>query len=257
MRKVTKEQIQTSLKLMGIEKGDVIFMHSALSAPGIVEGGADGVIDAFLDVIGDEGTLAVSTLAFGAPFDADTTPSAVGLISETLRKRKGAIRSLRPVHAIAALGKRAKELTEGHEHCSSNCGEGSPYRKLIDMNGKIILFGVDMNRNTTLHAIEDWMDASFLEDYTIMMPTYMPDYQGKTMVLKKYPPDHRDFLRFTPVLRKEGALIEGRVGLAKVLCIDVKKMYELGIREMKRDPFFFLCENPACKFCAKKRKAVQ
>ncbi|HBE13004.1 MAG TPA: hypothetical protein DCY74_02405, partial [Clostridiales bacterium] len=135
----------------------------------------DGVIDAFLDVIGDEGTLAVSTLAFGAPFDADTTPSAVGLISETLRKRKGAIRSLRPVHAIAALGKRAKELTEGHEHCSSNCGEGSPYRKLIDMNGKIILFGVDMNRNTTLHAIEDWMDASFLEDYTIMMPTYMPD----------------------------------------------------------------------------------
>ncbi len=255
MRSVTKEQIKVSLSLIGIEAGDVVFMHSALSAPGVVEGGADAVIDAFLEVLGENGTLAVSTLSFDSPFDAKTSPSAVGLISETLRKRAGAVRSLRPVHSIAAIGKKAKELCEGHENCMTNCGEGSPYRKLADMNGKIVLFGVDMNRNTTLHAIEDMTDASFLEECTVDMPTYVPDYQGKKMLIKKFPPGHRDFLRFTPILRREGALAEGRVGLAKVQCIDVKRMFALGLSENERDPFFFLCENPACEHCVGKRKA--
>lgn len=257
MRKITKERLKVSLELLGIQSGDIVFMHSALSSAGDVVGGADTVIDAFLEVLGENGTLGVSTLSFGEPFDAQTSPSAVGIISETLRMRAGAERSLRPIHSVAAIGRDAKKLCEGHELCDTNCGEGSPYRKLAEMGGKIVLFGVDMNRNTTLHTIEDMVDASFLEEYTVAMPTYMPDYRGKTMTLKKFPPGHRDFLRFTPVLRREGVLIEGRAGHAKLQCIDAGKMIELGEKEMRRDPFFFLCENPACEYCVGKRKAVE
>lgn len=90
------------------------------------------------------------------------SPSVVGIISETHRKRKDSIRSLRPVHCISAIGARAVELTKDHDKCVSNCGEGSPYLKLRDMGGKIILSGVDFSRNTSLHAIEDIMDAVYL-----------------------------------------------------------------------------------------------
>ena len=51
MNPVTKEQIVFALQLGGIEKGDVVLMHSALSGIGYVEGGAETVVDAVLDEI--------------------------------------------------------------------------------------------------------------------------------------------------------------------------------------------------------------
>ncbi len=107
MKVIGKEQIVFSLKLMGIVPGDTLFVHSALSSIGNVEGGADTVIDALLEAVGEQGTVAVSTLSFGHPFCAETTPTGVGAISETFRKRPEAKRSLSPIRSIAAIGAQA------------------------------------------------------------------------------------------------------------------------------------------------------
>lgn len=250
MKSVTKEQIVFALELGGIEKGDVVMMHSALSALGHVEGGAETVVDAVLEAVGPEGTFAVSTMNGTHPFDPVNAPSVVGIISEKHRLRPNSVRSLRPVHSINAIGARAEELTRDHDKCATNCGEGSPYLKLRDMGGKIILLGVDMNRNTTLHAIEDLMDSVYLIEREVPAPMYMEDYQNKTMVMRKFCPGHRDFLRFTPELRRAGALVETKVGDAVAKIIDVRKMFELGQKLLAENPLFFLCENDSCPFCA-------
>ena len=123
---ITKKEIKRSLQLMGIVPGDTLLLHSALTAIGKVDGGADTVIDAFLEAIGEEGTLVMSTLTgWFAPFDAATSPSAVGYLSEVFRKRPGVLRSLHPVHSVCAYGKNAAFITEGHEHCKTGCGEGT------------------------------------------------------------------------------------------------------------------------------------
>lgn len=249
MKPITKEQIVFALQLGGIQKGDVILMHSALSSIGFVEGGADAVIDAVLEAVGPEGTFAVSTMSFEQPFDPETSPSTVGIISEKHRQRPNSFRSLRPVHCINAIGARAEELTRDHDKCETNCGEGSPYLKLRDMGGKIILLGVDMNRNTTLHAIEDIMDSVYLTNREILAPKYMPDYENKTMIMRKFCPGHRNFLRFTPVLRRAGALVETRIGEAVAKIIDVKKMFAIGQQILAEKPLFFLCDNENCQFC--------
>lgn len=255
MKTVTKEDIMFALQLGGIERGDVILMHSALSSIGQVEGGADAVIDAVLDVIGPEGTFAVSTMSFEHPFDPANAPSTVGIISETHRKRPNSVRSLRPVHSVNAIGARAEELTRDHDKCETNCGEGSPFLKLRDMNGKIILLGVDLSRNTTLHAIEDVMDVPYLVDRTVPAPMYMDDYENKTMVMKKFCPGHRDFLRFAPLLRRADAIIEVCIGNAVAKIIDAQKMFALGEQILAEDPLFFLCENENCDHCGAVRKA--
>lgn len=254
MKPVTKEQIVFSLGLGGIEKGDVVLMHSALSSIGYVEGGAETVIDAVLEAVGEEGTFAVSTMAFNHPYDPENDKSTVGIISEKHRLRKNSIRSLRPVHCINAIGAKAEELTRDHDKCETNCGVGSPYLKLRDMGGKIMLLGVDMNRNTTLHAIEDIMDSVYLESRVVPAPKYVKDYEGKTMEMNKFCPGHRDFLSFTPVLRREGALTEVRVGNALAKIIDVKKMYELGEKMLSENPLFFMCENENCAYCSNAHK---
>ena len=126
MKAITREDIRYSLQLMGIRPGDTLLVHSALSSIGYVEGGADSVVDAFLDAVGPDGTIVMSTLTgWFSPFDAATSPSTVGHISEVFRRRPGVLRSLHPVHSVAAWGKHAAYITEGHENCPTGCGEGT------------------------------------------------------------------------------------------------------------------------------------
>lgn len=58
---VLKEDIKNGLRKLGIKKGDVIGVHSSLRSFGYVKGGAKAVIDALLEVVGKEGTIAMPT----------------------------------------------------------------------------------------------------------------------------------------------------------------------------------------------------
>jgi len=73
------------------------------------------------------------------------------------------------------------------------------------------------------------------------------------MIMKKFPPGHRDFLKFTSVLRRNGALTEGIAGNARFLLIDAKKMFELGEEKVREDPDYFLCTNSECAYCQGKK----
>ena len=247
---ITKQDILFSLECMDIKKGDTLLLHSALTSIGKVDGGADTVIDAFLEAIGPEGTLVMSTLTgWFAPFDAAISPSAVGYLSECFRRREGVLRSLHPVHSVAAFGKYADFITRDHDKCETGCGEGTPYLKIAELNGKAILLGVDMDRNTTMHSMEEAIDARYLLTLDIPAPTYIDDYKNKKFTLKKFPPGHRDFLSMTPILRKKNLMVEGKIGNAVVKIVDVKKMFDLGKELMEKDPLLFICENENCNSC--------
>ncbi|MDO8685686.1 MAG: AAC(3) family N-acetyltransferase [Clostridiales bacterium] len=131
---VKKQDILLSLDLMDIKKGDILLVHSALSSIGYVDGGADTVIDALLESVGEEGTVVMSTLTgWLEPFDADKTPSAVGKITEKFRLRENAYRSLHPVHSVAAIGKHAEYITAGHDECETGCGAGTRRNRLFQI----------------------------------------------------------------------------------------------------------------------------
>lgn len=106
---VRKEDIEAGLRRLGLKKGDSVGVHSSLSSFGRVEGGADAVIDALLDVVGEDGNVVMSThsanllevprtpeqIAMGVswlykilPYDPAETPVTTGIISETFRKKK-------------------------------------------------------------------------------------------------------------------------------------------------------------------------
>ena len=56
---------------------------------------------------------------------------------------------------MAAIGGRAAEFCAGHEFDDTPCSPASPYGKLIDWNGKIVLLGVDLTRCTFFHCLEE------------------------------------------------------------------------------------------------------
>ena len=250
MHSMTFEKILFSLKLMGIKENDILLVHSALTSIGYVEGGPDTVIDALLAAVGEKGTVVMSTLTgWDSPFDPQKTPSAVGIISETFRQRPGALRSLHPVHSVAAIGPQAPYITEGHELCPTGCGEGTPYMKVAELGGKVMLLGVDMDRNTMMHTLEELVDASYLLTLDIPAPLY-PPYHGKgSFTLKKFPPGHRDYLRITPLLRLKGVLIEGKIGNAITKVMDAQGLLRVALPILRENPLYFICENEHCNFC--------
>ena len=58
---ITGQQLINDLKKIGIKQGDSVLVHSSLSKIGFVEGGAQTVVDALFEVIGENGTLLFPT----------------------------------------------------------------------------------------------------------------------------------------------------------------------------------------------------
>lgn len=139
---------------------------------GTVVGGADTVIDGFLDAVGPAGTVAVPTLSSWRELQdrsrvwdhwsiADT-PTYCGLIPETFRRRPEAMRSNHYTHSVSAIGARAAELTANHGTSGPRdapWGTGafaaaSPWQRLYDWNVFYCLIGVNCQRFTMVHFVE-------------------------------------------------------------------------------------------------------
>ena len=167
MTTVTRSDIRASLAAAGIRAGDTLLVHSSLKSMGYVEGGADAVIDALLETLGDDGTLVMPTLSQKDFIHAYRDwsldrPSDVGFITETFRLRPASLRSDQATHSVAAQGKLAAWLVRDHGLYGKRLGAFgdtpfavcSPWQKLYDLNAKVLFLGVTMRSNTCKHLIE-------------------------------------------------------------------------------------------------------
>jgi aminoglycoside 3-N-acetyltransferase len=107
---ITTANLVQDFRRLGVPRGGLLMMRSSLRSIGHVNGGAETVVDALLEVLGPAGTLVVPTFTDEIAmdpnfvFDPLNTPSLVGAISEAARRWPGARRSLHGWHSIAAMG---------------------------------------------------------------------------------------------------------------------------------------------------------
>ena len=109
---LTQAQLTAGLKRLGVQPGDVLMVHSSLKSLGPVEGGAGTLIAALEAALTQRGTLVMPAFAYVferinapvEPYDPNTSPSRVGLVSETFRRSPGVLRGRQPTHSLAAWG---------------------------------------------------------------------------------------------------------------------------------------------------------
>jgi aminoglycoside 3-N-acetyltransferase len=175
----TRDSLLTDLRMLGVAAGMTVIAHTSMSAlGGWVVGGAQTVVMALLDAVGETGTLVMPTHTTNnsdpaywrnppipeswwpvvrehqPAFEPDKTPTrAMGVINELFRTFPGVLRSIHPNSSAAAHGPNAAYITANHplEHA---LGEGSPYARVVELDGYILLLGVDHGNNTTLHLAE-------------------------------------------------------------------------------------------------------
>lgn len=258
---LTKGDIIRGLWDLGVRQGDILMVHSALSSLGWVEGGADAVVDALIEAVAPGGTIAMPTLylpsiAGEEAFDVEESPSQMGEISETFRRRPGVLRSVHPTHSVAVFGVRANELIRGHALAPTACGQGTPFSKLAEWGGKVLLMGVDQDRNTLLHAAEDYADSPYL---TTKTARYKDPETGEVreLALEKFPGPHRNFIGIDRLLQQEGAMSIGKIGKAVCRLMFSAATLKVAVRAIKNDPTIMLCDNPACADCVRQRGAIR
>jgi len=239
---VTRADIVAGLREIGLRPGDLVQVHSSLSAFGYVEDGADTVVDALLEVLGSEGTLMVPTFNHGreAVFDPATSPSVSGKITEAVRARPQAHRSVHPTHAYCAIGLLAEWLTSEHLEIGTfdwNC----PLGKLIQRDGLILLLGVGMNTNTAAHIAEARFGAPCLgireHPRKVLLDGQVIDAwsvrwrRGKCRV---------EWEPIEEAMRARGMIRDGRIGDGKLMLMRACDMY---------DVTYELCEQfcPTCE----------
>ena len=244
---VNAAYLSRKLPALGIEKGDVLFVHSAFSAVGGMKGGMDGFIDCLLEAIGPEGTLIFPTFtSYMQPFSRAESASSTGILSETFRKRPGAIRSAHPSHSVAAIGRQAAFFAGDEWILNTTCGDGTCYTRLAEHGAKVMMLGVDLNRCTLLHACEDRADLDYLvPEVRVAAP------QGQTgeRIMRRFPPGHRAFIHLMEGLRSKPWFTVGYIGEARTLVFPAGEMYDYCVDRLKGNPFLFLCENPSCNSC--------
>lgn len=188
----TEEALINDLKNMGLSGTEAIMVHSSMKAIGDVAGGADTVVDAFMNYF-REGLLMMPTHTWAqmnaeySTFNPATEPACVGILPNTFRKREGVVRSLHPTHSIAAYGKAATEYIKGEEHATTPCPPGGCWDRLREVNAKILLLGVTHGRNTFIHSVDEALNIhDRLTDETTLMHIVMPDGSLKDVAMHRH-----------------------------------------------------------------------
>lgn len=219
---------------LGISNGDTLLIHSGFSRFNGFSGAPEDVIMVARSVIGDDGNLLMMSMPYGGSsqryadsnqlFDVNKTPSALGIISETFRRRPTVLRSANPLHPILAEGPMAKWLVSDHELLSYSCGKRSPLARFEKLDGKVLFFDAAFRTFTFVHLIEDrskdCLPVSLYEAEPARINMRLPDgkeIQSRQFLFSAEARERRNFATIENALRANGKLKQKKVGNTQLL----------------------------------------
>ncbi|MFH9073878.1 aminoglycoside N(3)-acetyltransferase [Streptomyces alboflavus] len=232
----TRESIADELRALGVGHGETLLVHTSLSSLGWVSGGAEAVVLALFDCLGDEGTLVVPSQSSDnsdpaewedPPVPASWWPAiratmpaydprtartrGVGVLPETVRTWPGAVRSAHPQTSFAAVGPHAKALMDGHA-LDCRLGEHSPLARLEAAGARVLLLGAGFGACTAFHLAEYRLPAPgpLVENSFAVMT----DEGRRWMTVRETDIDEERFDELGADFERERSVVRGTVGAA-------------------------------------------
>ena len=244
------------LQALGVRSGDVLLVHTSFRAVRPVERGPAGLIEALCLAVGSAGTVVMPswTGEDDRPFDPAKTPTPpdLGIVAGTFWQMPGVLRGRHPF-AFAARGPKAAEILADDLALPPH-QPASPVGRVLDLDGRILLLGVDHDANTTLHL------AELMAGVPYGVPKHITALRnGTTTRLDYLENDHCcDLFRLADVwMTGRGLQTQGLVGHAPSKLMRARDLIETALVQLRRDPLAFLHPAEAeCVDCALARKSI-
>lgn len=175
---LSKADLITDLKALGLKPKDGIILHVSLSSIGWIIGGERTLIEAIQTVITPNGTIVMPSQSGNVsdpaewenppvpsawvekiranmpPYHPDLTPTyAIGRVAEYFRSLKSVKRSAHYKNAFAAWGHGVEPLLDPHAPGHA-FDEESPLQRMLDRAFKVCLIGTSYDSVTALHYAE-------------------------------------------------------------------------------------------------------
>ncbi|MGN0318166.1 MAG: AAC(3) family N-acetyltransferase [Lachnospira sp.] len=248
---MTKKLLINQLRDMGLRPSDKIMVHSSMKAIGEVEGGADTVVDAFMEYFKDglfmtpAHTWKQMSKEYNI-FDPSTEPGCVGIIPNIFMKREGVHRSLHPTHSIAAFGSMAEEYVKGDDNFNTPCNPKGCFGRLYDIDARILLIGVTHAKNTYIHSIEESLGVKQRftseptlfyikrEDGTLKPAEMYRHFNSQTAHISE------SFDKLMDYYYETGAATKVRFGAADSILCSARSLYNVTKKVLSQKPDYFI-----------------
>lgn len=238
---MNKNELIGEFKRIGITEGMELEVHSSLSSFGYIEGGAETVIEALIECVGECGSIFMPALRLSPPMELteddrnmgitvkikvlpeEAQRTDMGIIADTFRQRPDVITG-EGIIRTSGWGVHAHEAAKGGlDH-------------VIHNGGKALLLGVDIYKLTAMHYVEDILPNEISNIFT-------PSEEA----LKKYPPDKWFIEAGEPPVKpwytiqdkayEKGLIEDGYIGKCRYMFFDIWEVVSMYKKELENDPF--------------------
>lgn len=240
-------------KEIGVKRGDKIYLSSSFMQIALMykKNGQkfDGnkLIDAFVDLLGDTGTLLIPTFSYEfcrkGIYDIHNTRGVTGALGNIALQRDDFMRTNHPIHSFAVWGDDQKFLCELQN--LNSFGDDSPFSYMLEQKVKQIIIGTDYTHAFTFShygEVKAKVPYRFIKRFT---GKYIDRDGSESVRTYEYPA--RD-LSFSSVdcSNKIGKILE-KNGIAKKYFFDGFEIYSIDLAGsfpyVYNDAYYNMCEN--------------
>ena len=238
MNMIHRDALIRQLLDLGVQPGGILLVHTAFSRVGPVEGGPAGLISALHSALAPEGTLVMPSMSYDddQPFDKTKSHCAeMGVVADTFWRLPGVLRSDNN-HAFAAVGPQAERILTPHPIDIPH-GLDSPVGRIYELDGQVLLLGVDHGSNTTIHLGESMAGVRYRRDKYL---TILKD--GKPTRFEYREIDHccEKFSLVDDWLDERGLQKRGKVGHADAHLVRSRDVAQVVTEHLKQKETTFL-----------------
>lgn len=259
MRQITITDICDSLRAVGLDYGQTVFVYTDLRNIGALRGVRTrhdfcaAYLHAILDVIGPEGTLVVPTYTtqvarFDLDFIWEETPTPMGIFPEHVRTRPGSVRSIHPLLSLTAHGRHAARICA--DNGTSSHGVDSPYDRMREAGAKILSIGLGRIYAVGIaHHLEAACSLPYCYNKLLK---WRPVVAGRRLERPYFATlRYAEFLdipyaldRFADAVDAADGMRAVELGNSTVCMTDYRHCFDVGRVMLRDQPYMFLAREP-------------
>ena len=223
---------------LGVKPGGVLLVHTSFSKIKPIEGGPLGLISALRSALGSDGTLVMPSMSYDDdhPFDKTKSPCPeMGIVADTFWRLPDVLRSDNN-HAFAAVGRLAEKIVAPHPMDVPH-GLASPVGRVYEMDGQVLLLGVDHGSNTTIHLCENLAGVRYRRAKYI---TVLKDGQPTRFDYREIDHCCQNFALVDGWLDEKQNQRHGRIGNGETRLMRSRDIVNVVTSHLKQDETIFL-----------------